>query len=97
MCGFVGVIDPAGLCSPEALSDASAKLIHRGPDDAGVWSDGPVAMAHRRLAILDLSPTGHQPMVSHNGRLEESRSHSHQFCNTGLFPELVKFLPVYCN
>lgn len=68
MCGFVGVIDPAGLCSPEALSDASAKLIHRGPDDAGVWSDGPVAMAHRRLAILDLSPAGHQPMMSHDGR-----------------------------
>lgn len=44
------------------------RIIHRGPDDAGVWAEGPVALAHRRLSILDLSPAGHQPMQSACGR-----------------------------
>ena len=45
-------------------------ITHRGPDDSGVWLVEPagVALAHRRLSILDLSPQGHQPMLSHCGR-----------------------------
>jgi len=44
------------------------RLRRRGPDDSGVWSNGQVRLGHRRLAILDLSPAGHQPMVSSDGR-----------------------------
>jgi asparagine synthase (glutamine-hydrolysing) len=46
-------------------------IAHRGPDDHGVWCDAEagIALAHRRLSIVDLSPTGHQPMISSNGRL----------------------------
>ena len=46
------------------------RLVHRGPDDAGVWADAGagVALGHRRLAIIDLSPAGHQPMLSDCGR-----------------------------
>lgn len=72
MCGLSGFWAPARLNSP--LEDAARRtadtLIHRGPDDVGVWADehAGLALAHRRLAILDLSPAGHQPMVSASGR-----------------------------
>jgi asparagine synthase (glutamine-hydrolysing) len=44
------------------------RLQRRGPDDTGTWSNGVLRLGHRRLAIVDLSPTGHQPMVSADGR-----------------------------
>lgn len=43
-------------------------LAHRGPDDEGIWSNGSIALGQRRLAIVDLSPSGHQPMCSPDGR-----------------------------
>ena len=72
MCGFAGFVnnnmnsDQAGeLClrMGEAIS-------HRGPDDSGVWLDknAGLALVHRRLSIIDLTPAGHQPMVSASGR-----------------------------
>jgi asparagine synthase (glutamine-hydrolysing) len=72
MCGIVGLLAPNQ--TREAL-EAQARLMnnsiaHRGPDDAGVWCDHAVglALAHRRLAVLDLSVAGHQPMASASGR-----------------------------
>ncbi len=73
MCGFCGAIDPS-LPAEDVLRTAVAAmndtLIHRGPDDSGLWLDpqAGVGLAHRRLSILDLSPLGHQPMVSPCGR-----------------------------
>jgi asparagine synthase (glutamine-hydrolysing) len=54
----------------EDLQKMTRTLIHRGPDDEGVWLDAVagVGLGHRRLSIVDLSPLGHQPMVSHSGR-----------------------------
>jgi asparagine synthase (glutamine-hydrolysing) len=45
-----------------------ATLRHRGPDDEGIWVEAGVGLGHRRLSVIDLSPNGHQPMVSHGGR-----------------------------
>jgi asparagine synthase (glutamine-hydrolysing) len=70
MCGITGywfknrVPDGA----QQWLKDGIASLRHRGPDDQGLWCEGPVGLGHARLSILDLSPLGHQPMASRNGR-----------------------------
>lgn len=65
MCGIVGAASLAQPCDREALLRARDALAHRGPDDHGAWwsDDGRVGLAHRRLAIIDLSPGGHQPMT----------------------------------
>jgi len=74
MCGIAGFVNPSrGLTGPELQEFALrmvATLRHRGPDDLGVWADAAsgVGLAHRRLAIQDLSPEGHQPMQSPDGR-----------------------------
>lgn len=73
MCGFAGFRGPGGFAEHTAQAQVRAmadRLAHRGPDDAGTWVDGQagIALGHRRLSILDLSPAGHQPMVSASGR-----------------------------
>jgi len=72
MCGLSGVaFTPGDAAALEAQGIAmAARLQHRGPDDGGVWVDAEagVALAHRRLAIVDLSAAGHQPMRSPSGR-----------------------------
>jgi asparagine synthase (glutamine-hydrolysing) len=74
VCGIAGLFDPQRRTSTDQLGHQAAAmaeaLTHRGPDDSGLWvdPDGRVAFGHRRLAIIDLSPEGHQPMVSPDGR-----------------------------
>lgn len=72
MCGLTG--SWAGKAQDQDIAGIAqamaARIQHRGPDDAGVWCDpeSGFALAHRRLSILDLSPAGHQPMLSASGR-----------------------------
>jgi asparagine synthase (glutamine-hydrolysing) len=47
----------------------AAAQTHRGPDDGGLFQDARVVLGHRRLAIIDLSPTGHQPMSNEDGTI----------------------------
>ena len=74
MCGIAGIIQAKPEQDKHHLSSTARAmvdvLVHRGPDAGDVWVDeaGGVAFAHRRLAIIDLSPTGAQPMVSSSGR-----------------------------
>lgn len=70
MCGIAGIIQQNSPVSRDALQRMLTCLQHRGPDDEGVWfgHGGGVALGQRRLAIIDLSPGGHQPMVSPDGR-----------------------------
>src|SRR3984893_3771434 len=74
MCGLAGFVEVRGggqQAALEALASQMAEALrHRGPDDQGVWADpeAGIALGHRRLSILDLSPAGHQPMFSHSGR-----------------------------
>src|SRR4051794_26828315 len=78
MCGIAGVLrfdgEPVAARQVAGMADRPRP---RGPDGDGVWADGPVGLGHRRLAVIDLSPTGRQPMgnetgdvlISYNGEL----------------------------
>ena len=69
MCGITGLIHfDNSPVSPEVLQRMTDAISHRGPDGEGHWIEGNVGIGHRRLAIIDLTPAGHQPMVSANHR-----------------------------
>ncbi|MFW5680094.1 MAG: asparagine synthase (glutamine-hydrolyzing) [Pseudomonadota bacterium] len=74
MCGIAGLIDVRCRGAGERLGQLGRRMAtamaHRGPDGEGVWTDDAagLVLAHRRLAVVDLSPAGAQPMVSANGR-----------------------------
>lgn len=73
MCGIAGILEYAAAektISPELLRAMSDVIAHRGPDDDGAWisDDRRAGFAFRRLAIIDLSPNGHQPMTTPDGR-----------------------------
>lgn len=111
MCGIVGVFnlngEPFGL---SALKSMSQQMAHRGPDGDGYFVDNQIALAHRRLAILDTSPKGAQPMTSKDGNWvvvfngciynflelkQELRSRGHEFVSTTDTEVIVEGLAAY--
>jgi len=74
VCGIAGVVElgapSLGRALPDAVRAMTDSVAHRGPDDQGLHVDvaAGIGMGHRRLAVLDLSPSGHQPMISHSRR-----------------------------
>src|SRR6267143_703543 len=67
MCGIVGIASKSPFRGDRGILSRSCETLrHRGPDSSGEWwsTDGRVGLAHRRLAIIDLSPGGHQPMAA---------------------------------
>ncbi len=70
MCGINGRVNYRSGAPVEAvaLTAMADRLRHRGPDDSGVWTEGPVGFGHRRLAVIDTSSAGRQPLQSADGR-----------------------------
>ena len=69
MCGIAGIVARRNVLDLErTIAEMIYRVRHRGPDDEGCYVAGRVALGHRRLSIIDLSPSGHQPMTSPDGR-----------------------------
>ena len=68
MCGISGYVSTEGAVRLPTVRAMAHTLAHRGPDGEGVWMEKHVGLGNRRLAVLDLSYRGHQPMISHDGR-----------------------------
>ncbi|MEZ5849031.1 MAG: asparagine synthase (glutamine-hydrolyzing) [Hyphomicrobiaceae bacterium] len=69
MCGITGFLHRDGAPgAPVRLKSMTDAIAHRGPDGEGQYVDGPIGLGHRRLAIIDLSPLGRQPMTTTDGR-----------------------------
>ncbi|OQZ01579.1 MAG: asparagine synthase (glutamine-hydrolyzing) [Planctomycetes bacterium UTPLA1] len=91
MCGICGYV---GDHRPELLEPMALAMVHRGPDDMGTWhsTEGQVGLGHRRLSILDLSPAGHQPMstpdgrywITYNGEIYNFQEHRERFEKQGM-------------
>ncbi len=82
MCGIAGIVTWGATDAAATVRRMTTALAHRGPDDAGsVHTDG-VALGHRRLTVIDLSPNGHQPManedetvwITYNGEVYDTGS-----------------------
>ena len=66
MCGIAGFLLRQGIAQAETVDTMCQRIRHRGPDDTGVYTDGPCGIGMRRLSIIDLS-TGHQPLSNEDG------------------------------
>ncbi len=70
MCGICGVLRLDGQpVSANIVAKMNATIQHRGPDGDGIWTEGSIGLGHRRLAIIDLTPSGHQPMSNETGEV----------------------------
>ena len=73
MCGIVGILTGTNnhYCLQEIVNNMADKIVHRGPDNTGVYFDKKIffCCAHQRLSILDLSKAGNQPMISFHKRM----------------------------
>ena len=69
MCGICGYVSREGPATEDAVRAMAGTLAHRGPDGEGVHVDGPVALGHRRLSIIDLSEAASEPMTNEDGSL----------------------------
>ena len=69
MCGICGYVSREGPATADAVRAMAGTLAHRGPDGEGVHVDGPVALGHRRLSIIDLSEAASEPMTNEDGSL----------------------------
>ena len=69
MCGIYGMLHLSGVpAAPEALRPMARRTVHRGPDDEGAYTDGPLTFGMRRLSIIDVAG-GHQPLSNEDGTL----------------------------
>ena len=91
MCGIAGIINKCGLdVLPDDLRVMTEAAKHRGPDGEGYFIEGPIGLGHRRLAIIDLSAAGHQPMhrghltITYNGEIYNYVEIKHELKNKGL-------------
>lgn len=98
MCGIGGILafGPGTLVEPSELEELGQAQLHRGPDDAGAWTsdDRRIGLVHRRLSIIDLSPRGHQPMSTGDGRLwitYNGEIYNHEALRRDLEAKGVKF------
>jgi asparagine synthase (glutamine-hydrolysing) len=69
VCGICGYVTRTGSGSAEIIAGMSSALSHRGPDAAGCHVEGPIALGHRRLSIIDLSEAAHEPLTNEDGSL----------------------------
>jgi asparagine synthase (glutamine-hydrolysing) len=90
MCGVAGILNYKDETPADAdlLQRMVTTIHHRGPDDGGLWVSGPVGLGHRRLTIVDLSPTGKQPMLAPNGTC--AISYNGEFYNHASFRPMLE-------
>jgi asparagine synthase (glutamine-hydrolysing) len=104
VCGFAGELRRGGVADVDAVTAMTDTMARRGPDSVGIWQQGPVAMGHRRLKIIDLSDTAGQPMhdpylgltISFNGCIynhhelrRELEGKGHRFFSHGSDTEVI--------